>query len=470
MANELEHIDDTGLTIYAKPLPLVHSPWATDAVAITEVASTGYYAADVATPAQTYLVYQQLGGSPNMADAPPIAAIDRTPAAILASTDLAAQIDAMAGENIALLIAGLTGVTGIDTLDGSVNASTTTFPVTNSSNFTAGDLLRAVGSAELVRVAAVAGDDLTVQRGVYNTTPEAIGDGAVLLIVGRRRATLAGESVTTDTASREASRANVSALALEATAQQIAAKTDNLPNDPAGISNIPTTAQIEAALLNDGDGQQLINAILTVINNNLDVPALELQAIAAQVRTELTTELARIDANISTRLATAGYTAPDNAVLATIAGLMPTDGRKIAGEGDTAKNLDQVEPGTLYLGTVVVSTPAASPASISITRGDGYLHANGRAFHFASASWPNLTGATVVFSAKSRATGQADIAGLAMTVVTSEVVRLELTSAHTVGLQLGSGAYTFDIQATLSTGSTVTLMTGTLNVARDVTP
>jgi hypothetical protein len=58
---------------------------------------------------------------------------------------------------------------------------------------------------------------------------------------------------------------------------------------------------IEAALLNDGDGQQLINAILQVINTSLDLPALELTAIAQAVRTELATELTRIDANITSR-------------------------------------------------------------------------------------------------------------------------------------------------------------------------
>lgn len=40
--------------------------------------------------------------------------------------------------------------------------------------------------------------------------------------------------------------------------------------------------------------------------------------VASAVRTELTTELARIDAATSTRLATAGYTAPDNAGIAAI--------------------------------------------------------------------------------------------------------------------------------------------------------
>jgi hypothetical protein len=40
--------------------------------------------------------------------------------------------------------------------------------------------------------------------------------------------------------------------------------------------------------------------------------------IAAAVRTELTTELGRVDVAVSTRLATAGYTAPDNAGISTI--------------------------------------------------------------------------------------------------------------------------------------------------------
>ncbi|MEM6836269.1 MAG: hypothetical protein AAF609_05390 [Cyanobacteria bacterium P01_C01_bin.120] len=47
----------------------------------------------------------------------------------------------------------------------------------------------------------------------------------------------------------------------------------------------PTTAEIEGALLNEGDGQQLIDAIIQVINSSLDVPVLELTAIANAVWT-----------------------------------------------------------------------------------------------------------------------------------------------------------------------------------------
>jgi hypothetical protein len=53
----------------------------------------------------------------------------------------------------------------------------------------------------------------------------------------------------------------------------------------------------------------------------IDAAALATDAaaeIAAAVRTELTTELGRVDVAVSTRLATAGYTAPDNAGISTI--------------------------------------------------------------------------------------------------------------------------------------------------------
>jgi hypothetical protein len=200
----------------------------------------------------------------------------------------------------------------------------------------------------------------------------------------------------------------------------IKSKTDSLPASPAAVADIPTTAQIatavEGSLLNEGDGQAVLNAIVgaigntnlsevslvaavradlervggkidsiptdsapsaasvatavwsastkeitggtvTTLTNSPDVPteaeiasqvrtelSVELgridaavssrlapngtlatvttltnaptvptaAAIATQVRTELATELARVDAAVSTRLASSAYTAPSN--------------------------------------------------------------------------------------------------------------------------------------------------------------
>ena len=75
MANELEHLDQSGLTVYAKPLPIVESPWDGDAISLTETGSTGYYSADVSDPVDRYAVFQQSGASPDVSDVPAIGAI-----------------------------------------------------------------------------------------------------------------------------------------------------------------------------------------------------------------------------------------------------------------------------------------------------------------------------------------------------------------------------------------------------------
>lgn len=56
---------------------------------------------------------------------------------------------------------------------------------------------------------------------------------------------------------------------------------------------------VESALINDGDGQQLIDAILQLINSNLDIPALELTAIAQAVRSALSDDFANVAIGLS---------------------------------------------------------------------------------------------------------------------------------------------------------------------------
>lgn len=78
-----------------------------------------------------------------------------------------------------------------------------------------------------------------------------------------------------------------------------AATTRSLNTDVTlGASEINEIATaIEAAIINEGDGQLVIDAIVQAIGN-INVPA---AVIASAVRTELTTELAKIDVNISSR-------------------------------------------------------------------------------------------------------------------------------------------------------------------------
>lgn len=69
--------------------------------------------------------------------------------------------------------------------------------------------------------------------------------------------------------------------------------------------------EVETQIIDETDSEKVLTAITDKIASvNPSLGGLTLAAIASQVRTELTTELARIDVAISTRLATAGYTSP----------------------------------------------------------------------------------------------------------------------------------------------------------------
>lgn len=62
MAKELEYFEETGLVLYAKPSPIVESPWGNDIVALTESGTVvGYYSANIGTPASNYTVFSRLG-------------------------------------------------------------------------------------------------------------------------------------------------------------------------------------------------------------------------------------------------------------------------------------------------------------------------------------------------------------------------------------------------------------------------
>ncbi|HOV78027.1 MAG TPA: DUF5309 family protein [Sedimentisphaerales bacterium] len=63
-------------------------------------------------------------------------------------------------------------------------ASDTTFDVDHGGRFRVGDQIQVEGSQELMLVASVAGNTLTVQRGYANTTPENLANDQVINILG----------------------------------------------------------------------------------------------------------------------------------------------------------------------------------------------------------------------------------------------------------------------------------------------
>jgi hypothetical protein len=84
-------------------------------------------------------------------------------------------------------------------------------------------------------------------------------------------------------------------------------------------SAVPTASNIaisvEQHIINEADGEQVLKAItdkIAAVDPSLG--DLTLSAIASAVRTELTIELGRIDAAITSRLAASGYTVPPSVV------------------------------------------------------------------------------------------------------------------------------------------------------------
>jgi hypothetical protein len=251
-------------------------------------------------------------------------------------------------------------------------------------------------------------------------------------------------------------------------------------------------------------------------------------------RTTLNAIAANADVATSSRLATAGYTAPDNASIASILGklsgitslanwiragfrkLTPdatalseinsgggsydatTDAlQAIRDRGDAAWTtgggggggsdpLENPVPGSYAAGTagyvlgtlqgmeVNIVSPVAEDGDVTIVRGDDYLAADGRALDFVNAAgtWPNLTSAVIVLTARRR--GCSALGPVAGSVITAtgpnQKVRVELTHTLTGSLAPAPPAYRYDVQATLSDGSIVTLQLGDLEVTEDVSP
>lgn len=103
-------------------------------------------------------------------------------------------------------------------------------------------------------------------------------------------------------------------------------------------------------------------------------------------------------------------------------------------------------------------TNLRQPGTIQVVRGDDYKSADGRAFLFPSYKWPNLTGATVTFTATRGVDFPITVTATAPTAGTGlQVVQVELPANKTSLLAVASKQrpYYFDIQATLASSSNV---------------
>ena len=98
--------------------------------------------------------------------------------------------------------------------------------------------------------------------------------------------------------------------AVRADLERVGGKIDSIPTTAAPTAAANATAVWSAAT------KEITGGTVTTLTNSPSVPSAA--SIASATRTELTTELGRLDAAVSTRLASSGYTAPANSDVAAI--------------------------------------------------------------------------------------------------------------------------------------------------------
>ena len=131
--------------------------------------------------------------------------------------------------------------------------------------------------------------------------------------------------------------------------------------------------------------------------------------------------------------------------------------------------------GMITTGTAMtIVNPVAADGSITIVQGDDYAAADSRQLEWGNLVCPDLTGATITFTAKGTRGDLLTTAGSATVVgVGSQTVQVELTDLQTAALDVTTGKtpYSFDVQATLAGASAhrITLVLGLMKVREDLT-
>lgn len=217
-----------------------------------------------------------------------------------------------------------------------------------------------VDTADAVTITAVGGGRVGVYKWSYDPAGEVEGDqfSLVFEITIDSLPYYHTEDLVVVAVERGTDGANTAApLDAAGTRAAVGLASANLDDQFAAI---PTTGEIEAALINEGDGTALLQAIADKISSDLTAGDLTALALVSAIKADVTIAqmIARIDASVSSRLADTDYTPPDNAAAAaaqvaaesadgklTAERLELIDGSMQTGaDGDTGKTLsDQID-------------------------------------------------------------------------------------------------------------------------------
>lgn len=214
-----------------------------------------------------------------------------------------------------------------------------------------------------------------------------------------------------------------------------------------------------------------------------DVTSANVWSVYPALANAYATELANLDAAVSTRLPTASYTAPTtppttaaiaDAVMDEEVSAGVTARQALAAAGSAADPMLNAPDGygSNTLGGIIasmnpaqvtiVSPVATDGTSITVIRGDDYLLTDNRALTFTGSTWPTLTAGTVAL--------KVNFAGVILTysgtITAGQSCYVALTKTDTAGM--ATGTFDYDLEATLSNASVVTLVQGKLLVQADV--
>ena len=191
-----------------------------------------------------------------------------------------------------------------------------------------------------------------------------------------------------------------------------------------------------------------------------------------------------LDATVSTRLSTASYTAAPTASSVadavwdeTLAGhaTAGSAGAALSSAGGAADPLTNIVPGAYAQGTAgyilgsinpaqvtIVSPVSSDGMAITVLRGDDYLLTDNRALTFTGSTWPSITGASIALKVNFAGT----ILSYTGMVTAADSCYVELTDTQTGAM--ATGTFDYDLEATLSNGSIVTLVQGQALVTPDI--
>ena len=308
------------------------------------------------------------------------------------------------------------------------------------------------------------------------------------------------DQVTTDSASREASKANVSALAtsadlstVDSNVDAIKAKTDQFVFT---VSN-----QVDANTLTGGVSASSIRAAIGLSSANLDTQLADLPTVSEfEARTLLASAyfdpVNDVVANVTlvgttttntdmrgtdgANTTTPNTVAPDNSSITaikaktdeltfTVSNQVDANALTMSGGGNATLSNQTSIIGMLTGASVVVSQSDLKVGdSVTLRQGMDYHNVDGTAISWTGSSsnqWPDLTGATVTFTAKQGDKTITQTATVSSPTGTQSFY-VEFTAAELSATNAPTGSYRYFITALLSNGRKTTLITdSTLRVA-----